>query len=119
LFSLDAAETTPVETSLLNGTLVDAQIGYAVRPVTNERLNVLASYRYLYDMFGQEIDGVASTGPVQESHVADLQISYDLNREWTLGANVGIGYNFSSFADDLTDPTQDDHGLFINLIAKF
>jgi hypothetical protein len=189
LFSLDAAETTTVESSLLNGTLVDAQIGYALRPVKNERLNVLASYRYLYDMFGQEIDGVAGTGPVQESHVADLQVSYDLNREWTLGAKlggratdsaadgatplasnnawlgvvnarynvvhnwdaliearhfdaidaeasetgalaavyrhfgdnakVGIGYNFSSFSDDLTDLTQDDQGLFVNLVAKF
>ncbi len=189
LFSLDAAETTTVESSLLNGTLVDARIGYAVRPVRNERLNVLASYRFLYDMFGQEIDGVAGAGPVQESHVADLQLSYDLNREWTLGAKlggrrtesavdgetpltsndawlavtnvrynivhnwdallevryfdavdagaaeagalaaiyrhfgdnakVGIGYNFASFSDDLTDLTQDDQGLFVNLVAKF
>jgi hypothetical protein len=189
LFSLDAAETTTVESSILNGSLVDASIGYAVRPVRDERLNILASYRYLYDMFGQEVDGVAGTGPVQESHVADLQISYDLNREWTLGAKVGgrwtdsaadgatplssndawlaianlrynvvhnwdvliearyfdavdagtseagalaavyrhfgnnakvgIGYNFSSFSDDLTDLTQDDQGLFINLVAKF
>lgn len=189
LFRLDAAETISVEDSVLNGTLVDAQIGYAVRPIDNERLNVLANYRYLKDMFGQEIDGVAGTGPVQESHVADLQISYDLNREWTLGAKIGgrftdsapdgdtpltsndawlaianvrynvvhnwdalievryfdavdaeasevgalaavyrhfgdnaklgIGYNFSSFSDDLTDLTQDDQGLFINLVAKF
>lgn len=189
LFSLDAAETDTVESSLLNGTLVDARIGYALRPVTNERLNMLGSYRYLYDMFGQEIDGVAGTGPVQESHVADLQISYDLNREWTLGAKVGgrwtesatdsatplisndawlaianvrynvvhnwdaliegryfdavdagtsesgalaavyrhfgdnakvgVGYNFSTFSDDLTDLTLDDQGLFINIVAKF
>lgn len=189
LFSLDAAETTTVESSLLNGTIVDASIGYAVRPVTNERLNVLASYRYLYDMFGQEVDGVAGQGAVQESHVANLEVSYDLNPQWTLGgklggrwtdsadqaadpltsndawlvianarynvvhnwdaliearyfdavdadfaetgalaavyrhfgnnAKVGIGYNFSSFSDDLTDLSLDDEGVFINLVAKF
>ena len=38
-----------------------------------------------------------------------------------LGNNVkvGVGYNFSTFSDDLTDLTQDDEGAFINLIAKF
>lgn len=189
LFSLDAAETISDENSLLDGTLVDASIGYALRPVMNEQLNLLASYRYLYDMFGQEVDGVAETGPVQESHVANLEINYDMTREWTLGAKVGgrwtesaaengepltrndawlaitnvrynvvhnwdaliegryfdavdagaseagalaaiyrhfgdnakigLGYNFSSFSDDLTDLTLDDRGVFINLVAKF
>lgn len=34
-------------------------------------------------------------------------------------AKIGIGYNFSSFSDDLTDLTYDDEGMFINLVAKF
>ena len=38
-----------------------------------------------------------------------------------LGDNlkVGVGYNFGSFSDDLTDLTYDDQGPFINLVAKF
>lgn len=32
---------------------------------------------------------------------------------------VGVGYNFGSFSDDLTDLTYDDEGIFLNLIAKF
>lgn len=32
---------------------------------------------------------------------------------------LGIGYNFGSFSDDLTDLVQDDQGAFINLVAKF
>ncbi|MEP4990145.1 MAG: hypothetical protein ABJV68_21000, partial [Paracoccaceae bacterium] len=32
---------------------------------------------------------------------------------------VGVGYNFGSFSDDLTDLTRDNKGAFINLIAKF
>jgi hypothetical protein len=32
---------------------------------------------------------------------------------------VGVGYNFGKFSDDLTDLTQDDQGLFLNLVAKF
>ena len=32
---------------------------------------------------------------------------------------VGIGYNFGSFSDDLTDLTYDDKGVFLNIVAKF
>lgn len=32
---------------------------------------------------------------------------------------LGLGYNFGSFSDDLTDLTYDDKGVFVNLIAKF
>ncbi|HEY0635084.1 MAG TPA: OmpA family protein [Gammaproteobacteria bacterium] len=37
-----------------------------------------------------------------------------------LGDNVklGAGYNFTSFSDDLTDLTYDNHGIFINLVGK-
>jgi hypothetical protein len=157
--------------------------------VADERLNMLTSYRSLNDRFGQEVEGVAGAGAVQESHVANVEVSYDLDRQWTLGgkiggrwtqsaaqdgdplasndawlgianlrynvvhdwdavvearhfdaidagvsdtgalaavyrhfgnnAKVGVGYNFSSFSDDLTDLTNDDQGVFINLIAKF
>lgn len=32
---------------------------------------------------------------------------------------VGVGYNFGTFSDDLTDLTYDDDGVFLNLVAKF
>ena len=34
-------------------------------------------------------------------------------------AKIGIGYNFSSFSDDLTNFDDDNDGFFINLIGKF
>ncbi|MXY00916.1 MAG: hypothetical protein F4Y67_08900 [Chloroflexi bacterium] len=34
-------------------------------------------------------------------------------------AKIGLGYNLTSFSDDLADLTYDDGGLFVNLIAKF
>lgn len=189
VFSLDAAKTDTAETSVLDGTLADASIGYAYRPILNERINILARYRYLYDMFGQQVDGVAGSGPVQESHVFSFESNYDLNPQWTLGgkiggrltdsaedseqdlvsndawlavvnarynlvhnwdvlvegryfeatdadfsetgvlaaayrhfgnnAKVGVGYNFGNISDDLTDLTQDEQGVFVNVIAKF
>ncbi len=38
-----------------------------------------------------------------------------------LGNNVkvGVGYNFASFSDDLTDFNEDSDGFFVNVIGKF
>ena len=189
LVSVSAADSNSDGSSILNGKYIDASIGYAFRPINNERLNVLARYRFLHDTFGQEVDGLSGARARQESHVFSLEGSYDLSRQWTLGAKVGgrfastsasesdpwvdndavlsiinaryhlvhnwdvllearrldlkdagisetgvlgavyrhignnaklgIGYNFTSFSDDLTDLSNNDDGLFINLVAKF
>ena len=188
-FNLEAAVTDSDQTALPDGKLFDASVGYAYRPVLNDRLNVLFKYRYLYDLYGQDIDGTSARGPRQKSHVLTLDAEYDLNRYWTVGGKVGfrlsesaatatsafaqnaawlvvataryhivhkwdalvearvfgavqaqtteigllgavyrhfgnnmevgVGYNFGSFSDDLTDLVQDDKGAFVNLIAKF
>ncbi|MEM1234129.1 MAG: hypothetical protein AAGH70_08365, partial [Pseudomonadota bacterium] len=89
LFSLDAAFTEADGSSFIEGELVDASLGYAFRPIMNERLNVLARYRYLNDDFGQEVDGVVGAGPVQESHVASVEANYDLNEDWTVAGKFG------------------------------
>ena len=189
VFNFSAADADSDESSVLDGRYVDASIGYAFRPVDNERLNVLTRYRYLHDTFGQEVDGVDAARARQESHVFSVEANYDLTRQWTLGgkfggrlsrtsasesdpwvdndallavinarynlvhnwdvllearsldlkdaglsdtgvlgavyrhignnAKIGVGYNFSSFSDDLTDLSRDDEGAFINIIAKF
>ncbi|MBT0957858.1 hypothetical protein IV417_10690 [Alphaproteobacteria bacterium KMM 3653] len=98
VFSLDAADTQTDESSILSGTYVDLALGYAYRPIDNDKLNVLVRYRFLNDMYGQEIDGVAGEGPVQRSHVLSLDASYDLNEHWTLGGK--LGYRLSETAPD-------------------
>lgn len=96
VFRFSAADSDSDESSILNGTLVDAELGYAYRPIWDERLNVLARYRYLRDLFGQEIDGVDSDRIRQESHVFSVEASYDLNRAWTLGTSIGGRFTESS-----------------------
>ncbi len=187
--SLDYARTDAVADSFLEGEYGELVLGYAFRPVLDDRLNVLARYRYLHDLYGQRVDDVDEDGPVQRSHVFSVNALYDLNEHWSLGGKfgyrstesaadaasafaqndaylaaasltyhlvhewdalvevrhfetvqagtsetgilaagyrhfgnnfkVGLGYNFGTFSDDLTDLVQDDEGAFINLIAKF
>ncbi|MGC1427742.1 MAG: hypothetical protein WA822_04075 [Albidovulum sp.] len=189
IFSLDAATTQTNQSSILNGDYGDVVFGYAYRPVVHDRLNVLARYRYLHDLYGQRLDDADKDGQRQKSHVISIDASYDLDPHWTLGGKLGyrisetaadqaspfvqndaylaaisaryhivhnwdamvelrkfdaiqtgvsefgavgtvyrhfgnnfklgIGYNFGSFSDDLTDLTHDDKGAFVNLIAKF
>ncbi len=189
MFSLSGAHTRNSDVTVEDGHFLRLDAGYAFRPINNDRLNVLAKYSYVYDTFGQMIDGSSNAGPKQRSHVFGLDASYDLNKKWTVGGKVayrfgesapvgtttfsssdaflglvnlryhfvhnwdalaelrhlrsksaqtgelgglvaiyrhlngnlklGVGYNFSNFSDDLTDLTYEDHGIFVNLIAKF
>lgn len=176
--------------STLDGDYVEASLGYAYRPVDNDKLNALARYTFLYDLPGADqvtVDG-STDGPQQRSHILSLDASYDVTQMVTLGGKygvrlgetkpreggdwesstaqlaviradvhvvkswdvlvegrslwedtsdtadfgllaavyrhlgenfeVGVGYNFGRFSDDLRDLTKDDHGVFINVVGK-
>lgn len=78
--------------NLLDGRYVEAKLGYAYRPVDNDRLNALVSYTYLYDMPGADqvnVDGNVN-GPKQRSHIMNAALSYDLNQQFTLGGKYGF-----------------------------
>jgi flagellar motor protein MotB len=70
-----------------NGGYSEAVIGFAYRPVRNDRLNALAKYTYFYnvpttDQVGQQ-DVAAEF--IQKSHVAALDLTYDLTSQWSVG----------------------------------
>jgi hypothetical protein len=187
--SVDLADTRKDTSTTLSGEYAKVTLGYAYRPVENDRLNLLARYTFLYDMYGQRVDGTDEPGPRQSSHVFSIDATYDVNPQWTLGGKLGVrlgrtspddvtplqrndailavinaryhltfkwdlllegryltarqagfdefgvqatayrhfgdnllggvGYNFGSFSDDLTDLTTDDQGVFLNVIAQF
>ncbi len=49
----------------------------------------------------------------------DTGIVTALYRQFGDNMKVGIGYNFGRFSDDLRDLSQNDHGVFMNVIGKF
>lgn len=183
---------TSSTTSTREGAYAEGSLGFAYRPLDNDRINGLAKYTYLYDLPGDgqvSVDGTSSS-PAQRSHIFSGDISYDIIPQLTLGAKygvrigetrdrvagspwidsqvhlavlradlhivkqwdavlegrmlwspttdekdfgvvaaiyrqfgdnmkAGIGYNFGRFSDDVRDLTQDDHGIFFNVIGKF
>ena len=102
IFSADVARTETDDSAILDGDYSDLIFGYAYRPAEYARLNVLARYRYLMDEFGQRLDGVDDPGPRQRSHVASVDLSYNLNQNWTLGGK--IGYRNTESAATENDP---------------
>lgn len=88
VFSLDAT-TSDSDGLTTDGDFVDFNAGYAFRPIKHDRFNMLASYRFLYDTFGQEIDGFDISGPVQRTHVVNLDTVFEFNERFEFGAKFG------------------------------
>jgi hypothetical protein len=192
LADLEGVVSNSDQAAILDGDFIEVRLGYAFRPVENDRLNALFRYTYLHDLPGPDqvnADGNV-LGPKQRSHVLSADVSYDVNEYLTVGAKygfrigevsvdrvsdqfvsnsahlgivradikvldnwgmlfegralyspeafvvdlgalaaisydfgdnlrLGVGYNFGSFSDDLTDLTYDDHGVFLNVLTKF
>ena len=81
-------------TDTLDGKYVEASVGYAYRPVDNDRLNGLFKYSYLYDLPGVDqvtVNG-STKGPAQSSHILSADVSYDLNKIVTIGAKYGVRF---------------------------
>ena len=96
LFSLEGTVTDTDGSSLPDGRYAEVSLGYAYRPIENDKLNMLFKYTYLHDLYGQQIDSFNEPGPRQRSHVISLDASYDLDRHWTLGGKVGGRFSESS-----------------------
>jgi hypothetical protein len=70
-----------------DGGYTEAVIGYAYRPVNNDRLNALAKYTYFFNVPTTDQVTLQDTAAefIQKSHVAAVDVSYDLSSTWTVG----------------------------------
>jgi len=91
LADLDAFVSDSAEGAFRDGEYVRASLGYAYRPIDNERLNVLLSYTALRDLPGEDqVNGNGDDdGPLQRSQILSVAANYDLNRYLTLGGKLG------------------------------
>ncbi len=89
---VDALISRADTNSFRDGEYVEASLGYAYRPVDNDRLNLLMRYTYLRDLPGADqisADGT-NNGPLQVSHIFSIDGNYDLNPKLTVGAKYGF-----------------------------
>ncbi len=70
-----------------DGGYTEAVLGYAYRPVRHDRLSTLAKYTYFYNVPTTDQVTLRSTPVefIQKSHVASLDLTYELTPAWSVG----------------------------------
>jgi len=78
---------SPQQNGLYNGEFQEYVIGYAYRPVRNDRWNTLFKYTYFYNIpsSGQINGRGTSNNFLQKSNIIAIDTIYDLSRRWSLG----------------------------------
>ena len=92
-----------------DGGYTEAVVGFAYRPVHHDRLNVLAKYTFFYDV--PTADQVNTEGTpaeyIQKSHVASVDLNYDVTGNWSVGGKYA--YRLGQVSLD-----RDDRDFFDN-----
>jgi predicted porin len=87
LGKLNYSDSTSSLGTFYDGGYTEAVLGYAYRPVSNDRLNTLVKYTYFYNVPTTEQIGLQSlaTTFIQKSHIAAVDVTYDVTPSVTLG----------------------------------
>jgi hypothetical protein len=87
-----------------SGDYIEGSLGYAYRPVDNDRLNALMRYTFLYDLptLGQIASASAPgmPGPMQRSHIVSADVTYDVLPWLSIGGKYGARIGQISVRDD-------------------
>ena len=81
---LNYSETKDKRGNTKDARFAEAGIGFALRPVNNDRLNVLGRLTYLYDLQPLE----QSSAPDEKSLIASIESSYQVNQRWEVGGKL-------------------------------
>ncbi|HYX52970.1 MAG TPA: hypothetical protein VE783_05930, partial [Candidatus Limnocylindrales bacterium] len=87
------------------GGYTEGVVGYAYRPVQNDRLNALVKYTYFYNVPSTDQLGAQNvlTQFLQKSHIASVDATYDLTASWSVGGKYA--YRMGEASLDLVNPT--------------
>lgn len=107
---LNWMESDSDQGDFFDGEFIEASMGFAYRPILNDRLNVLSKYTLFYDLpSAQQITPSGLTPDFkQRSHIFAVDAIYDLSERWSLGAKYGVRVGeitTSRTTDDFFDST--------------
>ena len=112
---LNYADSDSSQGEFFDGKYTEAVLGYGYRPVNSDRLNLLFKYTYFYNLPTAEqvtafnaptagqVSGTSSSADiVQKSHIAAVDVMYDVTRRWTIGGKYA--YRLGQVSFDRVDP---------------
>jgi len=89
---LDLAFSDSSSGDSFDGDFIEGVVGYAWRPVANDRWNGLFKYTYFYDLTApqQLTPAEVSIDFQQRSHVFSADVNYDISKRWTFGGKYAF-----------------------------
>jgi flagellar motor protein MotB len=89
---------------LYDGGYTEGVLGWAYRPVAHDKLDVLAKYTYFYNVPSTDQFNLADASDsfLQKSHIASLDVTYDLLPSLTIGAKYA--YRLGQVSLDRENP---------------
>jgi flagellar motor protein MotB len=87
-----------------DGGYTEVVIGYAYRPVRHDRLSALAKYTFFYNVPTTDQLGAQNTPllALQKSHIAALDMTYDIAKAWSIGGK--LAYRLGQVSLDRAQP---------------
>ena len=113
-FNLSESEST--QGSFYDGGFTEAVVGYAYRPVYHDRLNALVKYTYFQNLptTGQVTLQNTAAEFMQKSHIASLDVSYDVSPNITVGGKYA--YRMGQVSLDRENPEYFDNGASLYVL---
>ncbi|MGI9236437.1 MAG: OmpA family protein, partial [Woeseiaceae bacterium] len=87
LGKLNRSESESSQGTFYDGGFTEAVLGYAYRPIMNDRLNALTKYTYFYNVptTGQATLQNIAAEFIQKSHIASVDVTYDISERISVG----------------------------------
>ena len=101
---LNYSDSKSSQGDFYNGKFTEAVLGYAYRPVLDDRWNSLFKYTYFYNVPTQDQVSIKNTAAtfIQKSHVLSLDSIYDISQRWSLGGK--LAYRLGQLAQERINP---------------
>ena len=104
LGKLNHSESESSQGQFYDGGFTEAVVGFAFRPVNNDRLNALAKYTYFYNVpsAGQITLQNTAAEFIQKTEIASVDFTYDIKPRWSIGGKYA--YRQSQVSLDRVNP---------------
>ena len=99
-----------------DGGYTEAVLGYAYRPIMNDRLNTMVKYTYFYNVPTTSqvtLQNVAAEF-IQKSHIAAVDVTYDISERFSIGGKYA--YRLGQVSLEREDPEFFDNGASLYVI---
>jgi len=101
-----------------DGGYTEGVLGYAFRPVEHDRLDALAKYTYFYNVpTTNQVTGQGTSAQfIQKSHVASIDVTYDLTANWSVGGKYA--YRLGQVSLDRVNPRFFDNNAHLYILRN-